>query len=884
MRDWKAMVRSQPGAEALPLDVIEEIAQHADELYNVHRANGNSDADSTRAVVVELAQMDPILQAARRLRHRSALAPEPPTARSNHLSSIVRDLSHGVRVLIARPAFTAIAVATLALGIGANTAIFSVVHSLLLAPLPFPDSERLVMLWETSLTDRGDITIVSAPNWKDWRDNSTSFANVAIWENLTYNISGGAEPEQVAGMRVSASAFPMLGVAPALGRTFLDAEDATGHHVVVISEALWRRRFGGDSSAIGKTLRVNGEPHELVGVMPPGFNFLNQRFQLWEPIQFNEADTARDSHSFLAAGRLKAGLSFDDARNEIETLGRRLEFQTHEGHGVSMTPLSDFGVAGMGQTLKTLLAAVTFVLLIACVNVANLLLAQSAVRQKEFLVRIALGASRWRLAQQLLAEGMLLAAGGAIVGALVACVGSMALAQSLPASVTFAPFRSGTISLNAPVLLFTAAVAAMTGVLFSLTPLIGIGRLNAGSALKAAGDRGGTSRSNIVRTALVGAEIALAVVVLVAAGLMVKSVARLSRVDPGIDPRNVLLLNVALPQPDFYGPPVRTTFCDDVQREVAALPGVRSVGAVSQLPLEGAGAGRGFEIDGRPAPNGDNSPSARYRLVCPGYFGSLRIPVLRGRDFTASDTTTSLPVAIVSESTAKLYWPSQDPIGARIRISDETWITIVGVVADVRQIRLDAVKPRVLYRSYGQAAWPSMTVTVKTTGEPMALAASGERALRRLDADMPVSRARSMESVVTDSMGNRRFPMQLLGLFAIVALLLAAIGVYGVVSYLVTQRTREIGIRVALGARRAEVIRLVVIRSLTPIVIGLAVGLAGAAAASRALGSLLYEVRPADPVVLAVIGLLLGGCAVLASAIPARRAAAVDPIVVLKQE
>ncbi len=668
MPDWKEIVRAR-GLDAgirpgqMPHDLVDELAQHAEQAYRAARARGKSEDESRASVEAELHDLPALVRAARQAKPRR-VPPLPETVvqgRMSLLSIVVRDLVHGLRLLAARPGFTAIAVTTLALGIGANTAIFSVVHSVLLAPLPFPEPGRLVMLWETALDDRQDTNILSGPNWKDWRDGSTSFERVAIWENLTYNISGGEEPEQVSGMRVSASAFPMLGVAPRLGRTFTDAEDEPGHRVVVISDALWRRRFGADPGAIGRTLRVNGEPHEVVGVMPPDFRFLHHRFHVWVPIAFNATDADRDSHSFLAAGRLKAGLPFDAARNEIEALARRIDAQTHEGHGATITPLADFGVESLNQTLRALLGAVGFVLLIACVNVANLLLAQSAARQKEFLVRTALGASRRRLALQLLAEGMLLATGGGVLGAVIAWGGTTALAQSLPGSITFAPFRSGTISVNASVLLFTAAVTVLTGVLFSLAPLLGTGRLDTGGALKAVGDRGGTSRSSIVRTALVGTEIALAVMVLAAAGLMIKSVTRLAGVDPGLDPRNVLLLSVALPQPDFYGPPIRTTFCDDVQREVGSLPGVRTVGAISQLPLEGSGAGRGFVIEGQPAPDPNNGPGARYRLICPGYFGSLGIPIARGRDFTPADTTMSLPVAVVSESTASLYWANRIP-------------------------------------------------------------------------------------------------------------------------------------------------------------------------------------------------------------------------------
>jgi putative ABC transport system permease protein len=889
MPDFKPLIRRRLGADGVAprqelIDVIDEVAGHLDELYQSARAAGKSEADALAAVEAQLDHLA-VLARDRAVPQRDRIGADPPPAvRSVQLlGAFSRDLRHAVRVLAARPGFTTAAVLTLALGIGANTAIFSVVHSMLLAPLAFPSPHQLVAIWETSLDDRRDLNIVSAPNWKDWRSGSTSLDGIGIWESLTYNISGGDEPEQVAGMRVSAGTFPMLGVAPQLGRTFTDAEDEPGHRVVVISDALWRRRFGADPGAIGRTLRVNGEPCELIGVMPPSFRFVDDRSHVWVPIMFNDTDAQRESHSFIAAGRLKPDLTFAAARDEIEALGRRIESQHHEGHGVTIMPLSDFGVGQLRSTLQALLGAVGFVLLIACVNVANLLLAQTAARQREFVVRSALGASRGRLARQLLAEGMLLAGGGAVLGVFVAWAGTQALAQSLPPSIAFAPFRVSTIGLNSAALLFTAAVAVTTGVLFSLAPILGLGRADV-SAMLRTGARGGTSRSTFARTTLVAAEVALAVIVLAGAGLMIRSVTLLTGVAPGLDPRNVLVLRVALPQPDFYGPPVRTSFCADLQREVGSLPGVRSVAAMNQMPLEGSGASRGFEIEGRPAPGPNDLPGARYRIVCPGYFNTLGIPVTRGRDFTLADGLTSPPVVIVSESTARLYWPNQDPVGTRIRIGSNPWMTVVGVTADVRQIRLDMDAPRIIYRSYSQAAWPAMSVTVKTDMEPLTLTTAAQRALRRIDPDMPVSRIRTMESIIAASLGDRRFPMQLLGLFSIVALMLAAIGVYGVVSYIASQRTREIGIRVALGAQPPQVTRQIVARSLIPIGAGLVAGITGALFASTLLQGLLFGVRPSDPFVLGSIAIVLGGAAVVASWIPARRAAGVDPISVLRQE
>ena len=793
-------------------------------------------------------------------------------------------------MLAARPGFTAVAVLTLALGIGANTAIFSVVHSMLLAPLPFPDPDRLVMLWESDADDETARFIVAAPNFEDWSRQSTSFSHTAIWEDLRFNIAGGSDPEQVPGLRVSSSVFPMLGVAPQLGRTFTAEEDAPGHAVVVISDALWRRRFGGRRDVLGQTVRLNGQPHEIVGVMPPSFAFVQHAYAVWVPIAFARQDAERGSHSFYAAARLKPGVPFDTARSEVRAIGSRLEkqYEWNKGEGATITRMADLGVAQVRGTLYALLGAVGMVLLIACVNVANLLLAQAVARHREFAIRAALGAGRGRLATQMLAEGLLLAGLGGIAGVALAWAGTAALAGSLPATIRLAPFREArTVLLHPAILAFTFGLAAVTGILFSLAPMLGA-RVRGAASLKASGDRGATSSFTALRNALVAAEVALAVIVLAGAGLMIKSVTRLTAVDPGLTSHHVLTMGIALPQTDTYGPPVRTAFCEDVQREVGALPGVTSVAAISHLPLSGANAGRGFTIEGRAAPSATEGPSASYRLTCPGYFKTLGIPLVRGRDFTSADSVTAPEAVIVNETAASRYWPNQDPLGQRIKLgpptSENPWMTVVGVAKDVRHFGLDSDVRREMFRPYSQAVWPTMTVVVRTATEPLATAASVRSALSRIDPDQPVSRISTMDQVIEESIGSRRFPMLLLTLFSAVALALSAIGVYGVVSYIVSQRTREIGIRMALGARAAQVIRLVLGRSVVPIGAGLVVGMAGSLAASRLLATLLYRVEPGDPVVLGAIVTLLGASAIAACLVPARRAASVDPLVVLRDE
>ena len=890
---WPSFVRARLRGAPLDDEVVDEVAEHVDEIYRIARASGRSHAEALQAVEEEMKNLPALTRAAAHARRRRTAPPDPPPAgRRRLLAAFTADLLYGARVLAARPAFTAVAVLTLALGIGANTAMFSIINQLYLRPLPFPEPDRLVMTWEADADNIANVFIVSQPNWEDWQRQSRSFERMAIWENLNFNLAGDAEPEQVLGMRVSHGLFPMLGINPQLGRTFSAEEDAAGHDVVVISDALWQRRYGARRDVIGRTTRLNGRPYEIIGVMPPGFAFERQEHHVWVPIAFSANDGDRDSHSFRSAARIRSGVSFEQAKAELQTIGARLAVQYDEanrGETATITRMSDLGVAYLKPTLYALFGAVALVLLIACVNVANLLLAQSSARQREFAIRAALGAGRGRIASQLLAEGLLLSFAGGVAGVAVAWAGTAVLDQALPPGIRVPPFRdpSGT-PLHPTVLVFTMGVAVLTGLLFSLAPMLGLRRTQPSLSMKASGDRGGTASFTGMRGILVGVEVALAVIVLAGAGLMIRSVGRLLGVDPGLDTQHVLLMDVALPQEDFYGPPVRTNFCADLDRELAAVPGVVERGAISHLPLSGANAGRGLSIVGRVVSKPEVAAGASYRLTCPGYFGALGIQVLRGRDFTHADATNAPGVVIVNETMARTYWPDQDPVGKRLKLgrveSENPWLTVVGVVRDVKHFGLDSIARREIFRPYAQAAWPQMTITVKSGPAPLAIATPVREAVRRIDPDQPVNRIQTMENVVEQSIGSRRFPMLLLSVFSGVALLLAVVGVYGVVSYVVSQRAREIGIRMALGARAAQVVRMVIARSLTPIAIGLVAGFAGALLSSRLLESLLYEVRPHDPLVLGTMVAVLAGCAVVASFVPARRAATVDPLVVLKEE
>ena len=816
------------------------------------------------------------------------------------MNTIWQDLRYGARMLLKNPGFTLVAIVTLALGIGANTTIFSVINSLLLKPIPFPEADRLVLVWQSQVNDPKNRNIISAPNFWDWRRQNDVFANMAIFDSAGkgYNLSGGGEPERVSGVRVSAGFFDVLGVKPRLGRTFLLEEENPGkHQVVVLSNGLWRSRYNSDPDIVGKTIKVDSEDHTVIGVAPPEFEFqfFSPPRQLWVPVAYTQGDQSRGSNSFFCLARLKPGVTMEQARAQMNTIGLGLAQQypqDNAGNTVAIDPIVGFGVEGQQTTLLTLLAVAGFVLLIACVNVANLLMARGATRSREFAIRAALGASRARTIRQLLTESLLMAFAGGLSGILIAAWSGSLLLKVLPGNLRAVPFRSinstDGIAIDYKVLAFTWGITCLTGIIFGLAPALIFSKRNVNEFLQE-GSRGTTGGGARLRQGLVILEVALALVVLTGAGLMIQSMARLLNVAPGLDPHNVITLNMSLPQENtYYGPPGHPQFAHDLQEHVGSIPGVVSVSAVSHLPIGGGNAGRGFVIEGKPDPGPENQPGAGYSVICPNYFRTMGIRLIGGREFTERDSQNAPGVIVINEAMAKRYWPNEDPLGKRIKIggfnSDNPWMTIVGIAQDVKQGGLDRQSRREFFRPYSQAAWPVMTVVVRTASNPGAFINPIKQALARIEPDRAASGIRTMDEVIYDSLGSRRFPMMLLVAFSLVALTLAAVGISGVVGFSVSQRTREIGIRMALGARSGNVIRLVLNRSMAAALIGVAVGLAASFGLTRFLTGLLFEVKPMDPIVMGSAALILAGVAFIACYLPARRATKVDPMIALRCE
>ena len=812
---------------------------------------------------------------------------------------LFQDVRYALRTLAKSPGFAAVAILTLALGIGANTAIFSVIDATLLKPLPFPGSDGLVLVWQTYGGSGPDhINIVSALNMMDVQKQNTVLESMAWFDaaGKGYNLAVGDVPERVPGVRVTAQFFHVLGVQPLLGRTFLPEEETAGKdREVVLSYPLWQRRFAGDPAIIGKQIPIDGRSYTVIGVMPKTFEFQfwSKARELWVPAGYTNNDlTDRGSNSFVAIGRLKPGVTLDRAKAEMDTIGRRLAKQypnDDKDTSATVMPFTEFGMNDLKTTLWALLAAVGFVLLIACVNVANLLLVRGAARQRELAIRCALGATRRRLVRQLITESLLMGFLGGIAGIIVAWLALDLVAPLLPSALQYLPFRHvGSIALDGRVFVFALVLSCLTGVLFGLAPALSTRQSQLIDPLKEGAGRGLTSAGgNRLRHALVAGEVALAIIVLAGAALMIDSMGRLLGVNPGLNPKNVLTLDVSTAQENLYvGPPADEQFCQELTDRLGAIPGVLSVGAVAHLPLSGGSAGRGFTIEGRPAPAANDEPGGGYSVACPNFFRTMGIPLVRGRDFTDADTVNSASVIVMNEAMAHRYWPKGGALGAHIKLLDEAapWLTVVGIVADFRHDGLDA-KPRpFFYRPFTQAGWPFMTVVMRTTTAPAAFEQPARRALAQMRGDYPASNVLTMEQIVRNSLGSYRFPTMLLSAFASLALILSAVGIAGVVGYSVVQRTYEIGIRMALGAQPFDVLKLLLGGSMLWTLGGVAIGIAGALGLTRLLGDLLYGVRPTDPVILGAAAVLLMIVAFAASYFPARRAMKVDPMVALRYE
>ena len=810
---------------------------------------------------------------------------------------MLADLRYALRALRKSPGFTLVAAVTLALGIGANSAIFSVVYSVLLRPLPYREAERLVTVNHFYPSLKGLEAGVSAPGFVDYRDRSRVFAGVAVQAQWQPSLTGRGDPERLTGSLVSGQFFSTLGVGAAVGRALRPDEDQPGReNVVVLSDGFWRRRFGGDRGAIGQTLTLDGIPHQVVGVMPPGFrDYFSRPAELWRPLALTAEQIAggRTSEWLTLTARLKPGVTLEQARGEMRTLAEQLKRQYPEQFppdwSLAVASLREKGTGKVRAALYVVFGAVGFVLLIACANVANLLLARAAGRAREVAVRTALGAQRGRIVRQLLTESVVLSLGGGALGVLLAYFGVQALgAYSQGGAGPAGPAEP--VGLDTPVLLFALALSVATGLLFGLAPALQAARGGQQQTLReggrgAAGDRA----AQTVRRGLIVAEVALALMLLAGAGLLVKSFARLQGVDPGFEPANVLTATVALPEAKYASDTQRIAFFDELLPRIAAIPGVQAVGASTGLPLTGSGWTQSFDVEGYQPPAGQPGPWGEFKVITPDYPRALRVPLVRGRLFTAQDGPGAPRVALVDEEMVRRYWPGQNPIGKRLdfgttRSGERRLLEVVGVLRHVRQQGLDDEARVQVYVPHRQRGLDRMSLVIRTAGDPLQAVPLVRAAVQQVDRDQPIADVQTMDALLADSVGQRRLSTVLLALFAGVALLLACIGLYGVTAYAVTQRTREIGVRMALGAAGSQVVGAFVRDGVRLTAIGLAVGLVAALAGGRLIASQLYEVEPTDPLTLGATAATLAVVAALASYLPARRATRVDPITALRAE
>jgi putative ABC transport system permease protein len=803
-----------------------------------------------------------------------------------------QDIAYGARMLRKSRGLTSVAVLSLALGIGAISTIFSFVNGIMLRPLPYHEPERLVLLDETALKQGIESMSVSFPNFVDWREQNHSFEDIACYDTGGFAIGGGgqgggAEPEQLQGAFVNHGIFEILGVAPILGRTFTADEDQPDHDLVVIlSYGLWQRRFGGDSNILGQTIMLNNRPRVAIGVMPKDFQF-PEVAEAWGPLALTTKIYTRTSHGLSAIARLRPGVTLNQAQAEMISIASNIEAQnpvTNEGLSVNVISLRASLVGDYKKALLILLGVVGFVLLIACVNVANLLLARATARQKEIAIRAALGANRGRIFRQLLTESLLLGLISGAIGLVLAMWGMQLLLAAIPIDI---PFWMK-FDLDGRVLGFTAACSLLTGFVFGTAPALDASTPDLNETLKEGGRSGAGGGRHRLRSLLVVSEIALSLVLLVGAGLMMRSFISLQNVNAGINPEGVLTMNISLPGSKYRAPEKRIAFFNQLLERVRSIPGVQSAGTISGLPLAGNNWGRSLTVEGFPVLSVGEAPSINHCVVSPNYFNAMGITILKGRDFDERDTRDSQKVTIIDERLAREYWPDADPLGKRIRFGppedNEPWHTIVGVVAEVKHQRLDASTRKSVYLPFPQVAIGGSSLAIRTPGHPENLIAPVRAQVKELDPDLPLTRVMPMTEVVARSVWQQRLYTALFGVFAAVALILATVGIYGVMSYAVTQRTREIGLRMALGAQRHDVLKLVVGHGVVLAAIGVAVGLVASVALTRLMSTLLFGVTATDPITFIAVSMLLAGVALGACFVPARRAAKVDPMVALRYE
>jgi putative ABC transport system permease protein len=804
------------------------------------------------------------------------------------MGNLWQDLQYGFRLLRKSPGFSLIAALALALGIGANSAIFSFVNGILLRPLPFEDPDRLLVIRERSKVLEG--MSVAYPNFLDWRDQNQSFEQIAAVRNAGYNLTYESNAERVQAAQVSAGLWPALGARPALGRAFSEDEDRVGgNRVVMLSHALWHRLFAGDPAVLDRNLTLNGQPFTIIGVMPPSFQFPN-RAELWVPIGiFSDRMMERGNHpGIFAIARLKPNVSLEQAQTDMDAVAVRLEEQypqTNTGNRVSITPMFQQVVGPVQSYLWFLLGAVGFVLLIACANVANLLLARAATRQKEIALRTALGAPRGRIIRQLLTESALLA--GAL-GLALAYAGMRGLVAISPANTP----RLNEVGIDPWVVGFNFAVALATGIIFGLVPALQASRTDLSETLKEGGRTSGGSSRHRLRSLLVIAEMAIALVLLIGAGLIIRSFMHVLEVKPGFDPAGVLAAQVSPPDVSYPKPEDRAIFYRRVLEQLSSAPGVEAAAAVTPLPMSGDGWQTSYTVEGEPPPAAGEAPLTDFAMVSPDYFRAMGIPLIEGRFFDSRDIKGAAEVAIVDESFARRHFPDQSAIGKRVRNggpnSTQPFREIVGVVGHVKNYGLAEQSRVEMYVPFEQNATSYANIVVRTPNDMAVATAAIQSAVRSADREIPVHSVRTMEQLLSDSVAGRRLFMTLLSFFAAVALALAAVGIYGVMSYSVTQRTHEIGIRMALGATSADVLKLVIRQGMKLTVTGVALGLAGTYALTKLLASavsgLLYEVGASDPVTFGAISLILSAVALAACYIPARKATRTDPMIALRYE